>query len=113
MKKLTISWIGAGKMGLPVCKRLRASGHDVRVLARRPEQASQLAALGFATSATAADLIKDADIVFTCVSDDRALADVVLNGAFKSELPAAAMLIDMSTVAPAISAEVSAFLPAG
>ena len=26
-----IAWIGAGKMGLPVCRRLKDAGHDVRV----------------------------------------------------------------------------------
>jgi 3-hydroxyisobutyrate dehydrogenase-like beta-hydroxyacid dehydrogenase len=113
MKKLAISWIGAGKMGLPVCKRLKASGHHVRVLARRPERAAQLAALGFETAATAAELANNADLIFTCVSDDEALADVTLNDTFKSALPTAATLVDMSTVSPAISAQVAAFLPKG
>lgn len=108
---MKISWIGAGKMGLPVCKRLKNAGHDVRILARRPEAASQLAALGFATAPSVADLIAGADVIFTCVSDDKALAEVILNPAFKASLPPSATLIDMSTVSPKISAEVAAFLP--
>ncbi len=45
---MKIAWIGAGKMGLPICKRLKVAGHDVRILARRQEQAEILHALGFA-----------------------------------------------------------------
>jgi 3-hydroxyisobutyrate dehydrogenase-like beta-hydroxyacid dehydrogenase len=105
-----IAWIGAGKMGLPICKRLKAAGHDVRVLARRPEQATTLGEIGFAVAATVPDLIRDADIVFTAVSDDQALSDVVLNEAFKTALPASATFIDMSTVSPAISTKVAVHL---
>ena len=108
-----IAWIGAGKMGLPVCKRLKEAGHDVRVLARRPEQASRLAALGFSVSATAPELLKGADIVFTCVSDDQALSDVALNDRFKAALEDNVTLVDMSTVSPAVSAEIASFLPEG
>jgi 3-hydroxyisobutyrate dehydrogenase-like beta-hydroxyacid dehydrogenase len=105
-----IAWIGAGKMGLPICKRLKAAGHDVRVLARRPEQAKALGEFGFAVATTVPDLIHEADIVFTAVSDDQALSDVVLNDAFRTVLPASAVFIDMSTVSPAISAKIATHL---
>lgn len=107
---MRIAWIGAGKMGLPVCHRLKAHGHDVRVLARRPAQAEALRAAGFAVASDVPTLIREVDVVFTCVSDDAALADVVLNEGFSAAFPAAATLIDMSTVSPAISAAVSAHL---
>jgi 3-hydroxyisobutyrate dehydrogenase-like beta-hydroxyacid dehydrogenase len=105
-----IAWIGAGKMGLPICKRLKAAGHDVRILARRPEQAKILGELGFAVAASVPDLIAGADVVFTAVSDDQALNDVVLNSAFTSALSPSATYIDMSTVSPAISAKIAAHL---
>ena len=106
-----IAWIGAGKMGLPVCKRLKAAGHDVHVLARTPDRAKEFEALGLATASTVAALIKHAEVVFTCVSDDGALASVVMGDQFKQAIPRAATLIDMSTVSPAISAEIAADLP--
>jgi 3-hydroxyisobutyrate dehydrogenase-like beta-hydroxyacid dehydrogenase len=105
-----IAWIGAGKMGLPICKRLKAAGHDVRVLARRPEQAKALGELGVAISATVPELIAGANVVFTAVSDDQALDDVVLNRAFSSALSPSATYIDMSTVSPAISKKIAAHL---
>jgi 3-hydroxyisobutyrate dehydrogenase-like beta-hydroxyacid dehydrogenase len=112
-KPFKIAFIGAGKMGLPVCRRLKSAGHDVRVFARRPEQASQLQASGFAVSSAAPDLVGSADIIFTCVSDDKALADVVMNEAFRAAVAERALLIDLSTVSPGISAEVARFLPQG
>ena len=108
-----IAWIGAGKMGLPVCKRLKEAGHDVRVLARSPERDAALKTEGFATASTVSTLIKDADIIFTCVSDDKALADVLLSEGFGASAPRGATLIDMSTVSPTISAEVAGKLPTG
>jgi 3-hydroxyisobutyrate dehydrogenase-like beta-hydroxyacid dehydrogenase len=105
-----ISWIGAGKMGLPICKRLKAAGQDVRVLARRPEQAKALGEFGFAVATTVPDLIHEADIVFTTVSDDQALSDVVLNDTFRTAFSASATFIDMSTVSPAISAKIACHL---
>lgn len=106
-----IAWIGAGKMGLPICKRLQAAGHDVSILARRPAQAKTLADLGFAVSATVPELIAGADIVFTAVSDDQALSDVVLNSGFTAALSPSAAYIDMSTVSPAISGKIASHLP--
>lgn len=109
---MRIAWIGAGKMGLPVCHRLKSAGHDVRVLARRVEQGEALRRAGFVVASDVPSLIREVDVVFTCVSDDRALADVVLNDGFRAAFPAMATLIDMSTVSPAISVAVSAQLGA-
>ncbi len=110
MTQLDIAWIGAGKMGLPICQRLKAAGHAVRVLARRPEQAATLAEKGFATSGAIPDLIRNAGVVFTCVPDDKVLAEVMLNDAFTAALKPGAVVIDMSTVSPAISAKVASHL---
>ncbi len=50
-------------------------------------------------------VVRDVDIVFTAVSDDKALADVVLNNRF-----AAPFFIDMSTVSPEVSARIATHL---
>ena len=110
MSAMKIAWIGAGRMGLPICKRLKAAGHDVHVLARRPEQAKTLSDLGFANAANASDLISGADVVCTAVPDDKALGDVVFGKGFCAALAPSAMFIDLSTVSPAISKEIAAHL---
>ncbi len=109
--KYKIAWIGAGKMGLPICKRLKASGHEVTVLARGPERAKALASFGFACADSVTSTIRDADIVFISVTDDKALSDVVLNQAFAAALKPDTTVIDISTVSPAVSAEIASLLP--
>jgi 3-hydroxyisobutyrate dehydrogenase-like beta-hydroxyacid dehydrogenase len=111
MPTFKIAWIGAGKMGLPICKRLKAAGHDVRVLARRPEQSKILSDLGFAVAGSVPELIHGVDVVFTAVTDDKALGDVVLNQGFAANLSTSATYIDMSTVSPAVSENIAAHLP--
>ena len=106
-----IAWIGAGKMGLPICKRLKAAGHEVKVLARRPSQAEVLTANGFATADSVSETIRGANVVFASVTDDKALADVVLGSGFISALAPHAVFIDISTVSPAISAQIASQLP--
>lgn len=107
---MKISFIGAGKMGLPICRRLMAAGHDVTILVRRKEQTSSFEAEGFGTRNSVSDLIRDAEIIFTCVPDDRALQEVLASGVFNTS---ARTLIDMSTVSPAVSAAIAAQLPEG
>ena len=111
MTAFNIAWIGAGRMGLPICKRLKAAGHDVIALARRRDQAKNLDDLGFAVADSVPTLIRSADVIFTCVSDDFALGDVVLNGAFKAALPKFTTLVDMSTVSASISEKIAVHLP--
>jgi 3-hydroxyisobutyrate dehydrogenase-like beta-hydroxyacid dehydrogenase len=77
----------------------------------RTGRAQEFEALGLSSTATVAGLIQSADVVFTCVSDDAALAEVVMSDAFTTALPTTATLIDMSTVSPAISARIAAHLP--
>lgn len=107
---MKIAWIGAGKMGLPICKRLKAAGHDVHVLARRPEQAKAMSDMGFANAANVSDLVSGAGVVCTAVTDDKALRDVVLGNGFSTALSPSAIFIDFSTVSPSISQEIAANL---
>ncbi len=111
MASKKIAWIGAGKMGLPICRRLKAAGHAVTILARRPAQAELLSSLGFACANNTADIMQNADVVFSAVTDDKALAEVVLNSAFVVSLSPTAVFIDISTVSPAISAKIAAHIP--
>ena len=106
-----IAWIGAGKMGLPICQRLKAAGHDVMALARSPERSKTLSELGLAVADNVQDLIRSADIVFTAVTDDQALADIVLTKDFSAALHPSSVFIDMSTVSPLISEKIARHLP--
>lgn len=104
---MRIGWIGAGKMGLPICQRLKAMGHDIVVFARTETSAENLTAHGLLVARNLADLCNTAEIVFSSISDDTALLDI-LDGVVT--LKKGSTYIDISTVSPQASAQVAARL---
>ena len=66
-----IGWIGTGRMGAALVKRLLEAGHDVAVYNRTRSKAEALVELGATVVDSPADLA-DREIVFTMVggSDD-------------------------------------------
>jgi len=104
---MRIGWIGAGKMGLPICQRLKAAGHDVVVFARTETSAENLSAQGLLVARNLADLCNTAEIVFSSISDDTALLDI-LDGV--ATLKKGSTYIDISTVSPQASAQMAARL---
>ena len=106
--KQTIGWIGAGKMGLPICMRLQAAGYAVQVLARTAEAKTKLEAAGLITKSSITDVCRGANIVFSSISDDAALQEVVCNaGGVADSLPNGSTYIDISTVSPEASHHVA------
>jgi 3-hydroxyisobutyrate dehydrogenase-like beta-hydroxyacid dehydrogenase len=106
----TIGWIGAGKMGLPICHRMKDKGFKVRVLGRSAATRKSLADAGFMAHDSVPDLVANSDVIFTSVSDDAALDEVVHSavGHFKAN----ATLIDISTVSPQLSTKLAELLQA-
>lgn len=101
-----IGWIGAGRMGAALVRRLLDSGYDVAVYNRTRSKAEALAEHGATVVDRPADLA-DHDIVFTMVSASNDLAAVTSGegGLFTAE-HAPGVLIDSSTVSEEISAQV-------
>lgn len=106
---MRIGWIGAGKMGLPICQRLKAAGHDVVVFARNETSAESLSAQGLHVARTLAGLCNNAETVFSSISDDAALLDI-LDGV--ATLKKGSTYIDISTVSPQVSKHVAARMQA-
>ena len=105
---LKIGWIGAGKMGLPICLRLKAAGHHVQVLARSSQTNEKLEQIRLHPKTSVADVCKDADIVFSSVSDDMALCDIIFStSGLAASIPDGAIFIDISTVSPSASRKVA------
>ena len=104
----TIGWIGAGRMGFSMAKRLLEAGCDVSIYNRTRSKAEPLAALGGKLVSAPRDLA-DRDIVFTMVSasDDLIAVTCGENGVLKSET-SPRMLIDCSSVSEEASAKVRA-----
>ena len=106
--KLSIGWIGAGRMGYSMAKRLLDAGCDVSIYNRTRSKAEPLAEHGGRIVDTPKELC-DRDIVFTMVSASDDLVDVtfgpqgVLTGDTRPKL-----LVDCSSVSEEASADVRA-----
>ena len=106
MKQYTLGWIGAGRMGYPMARRLLDAGSDVTVYNRTRSKAEPLTESGGKIVDTPKDLA-DRDIVFTMVSTSDDLISVtfgdngLLTGADRPKL-----LIECSSISEEASAVV-------
>lgn len=102
---LRIGFVGLGKMGLPMARRILAAGHDVRALDSDP---ARLAALpGAASGSSLPELAAWAEVVVTSLPDDSALRAVALGPqGLLAHLAPGTVLVDTSTVSPSLSAEI-------
>jgi 3-hydroxyisobutyrate dehydrogenase-like beta-hydroxyacid dehydrogenase len=105
---MRIGWIGLGKMGAPMAARLLAAGHAMTVWNRSPAPAAALAARGATVAATPAGAAAGAEALFLMLADDAALAAVGLGpGGAVQALAPGALVVEMSTVSPEVSARLA------
>jgi len=104
---MRVGWIGTGRMGLAMARRLVAGGVDLAVWNRTPEKAAPLAELGATVVPSIAGL-RDRDVVFTMVSTAADLRQVLSgpDGLLAGSGPVPGLVVDCSTVAMADSAAV-------
>ncbi len=106
---MDIGWIGLGDMGQVIVPRLLEAGHRVRGWNRTMAKAEPLVALGMEVAESAADAARGAEFVFSVVTDSKAVRMVALGDAGIVEgLGSDAVYMDMSTIDPLVSREVSA-----
>jgi 3-hydroxyisobutyrate dehydrogenase len=102
----TIGWLGTGRMGSEMVRRLLTAGCDVAVYNRTRAKAEPLEKLGAKLASSAAEL-GGRDIVFATVASSEDLISVVLgSGGLMSQAAAPAVLVDCSTVSPDASQQV-------
>jgi 3-hydroxyisobutyrate dehydrogenase-like beta-hydroxyacid dehydrogenase len=101
----TIGWIGAGRMGAALIKRLLANGCDVSVYNRTKSKAEALGEFGAKVVDSPADLA-GCDIVFTMVAGPSDVIEVTLgdNGVLSRDDACPRIIIDSTTINPEASA---------
>jgi 3-hydroxyisobutyrate dehydrogenase-like beta-hydroxyacid dehydrogenase len=77
--RMRIGFLGLGTMGEPIANNLRKAGHDVTVWNRTPAKANHIVSKGGKLARTPRECASGKDLVFTCVSDEKAL-EAVLEG---------------------------------
>lgn len=106
---MRVGWVGVGRMGLPMARRLAAAGHEVAAFDIDPAGPARLAAGGARAAGSAAEAAAGAEAVFSSVPDDDALRAAALGAdGTLAALGPGAVHVDMSTVSPEASGEVAA-----
>jgi 3-hydroxyisobutyrate dehydrogenase len=107
-----LGWLGTGRMGVALVRRLLGAGCDVAVYNRTRAKAEPLAAAGATIAATSAEL-GAADIVFVTVGTSQDLMDALTGPAgLTSGGRAPAVVVDCSTVSAESSEQVRRALAA-
>jgi 3-hydroxyisobutyrate dehydrogenase len=106
---MKIGWIGAGRMGAAMARRLAVAGEDVTVWNRTRSKAEALAEAGCRVAETIADL-RGLDVVFTMVSTPADLVQVMTGEGGLLEDPGhvPGAVVDCSTVDDETSVRVRA-----
>ncbi|MBK6803859.1 MAG: NAD(P)-dependent oxidoreductase [Betaproteobacteria bacterium] len=95
---MNIGFVGLGRMGRPIARRLVAAGHDVVVFNRTPGRIDELVDAGARAADDVAAVCRGRSVVLTMLADDAALTDVALRpGGLRDSLSAGAIHVAMGT----------------
>jgi 3-hydroxyisobutyrate dehydrogenase-like beta-hydroxyacid dehydrogenase len=95
---VNIGFVGLGRMGRPIARRLIEAGHDVVVFNRTPGRIDELVDAGARAADDVAAVCRGRSVVLTMLADDAALTDVALRpGGLRDSLSAGAIHVAMGT----------------
>ena len=97
---MRLAFLGLGRMGVAMARRLERAGFDLTVYNRSPARTEEFAARGVRVAATARDAAARADVVLTMLTDGAAVEAVLLgdDGALAAGAPVPSILVEMSTI---------------
>lgn len=103
-ERLRVGWVGLGRMGAPMARRLLAAGHQLTVHNRSRGIVEELATAGARPANDPAEVTSASDVVFACLTDPPASESVFLGvRGLLGESRAGQIFVDHSTVSPALS----------
>jgi len=106
---LRVGFIGLGAMGLSMARNVLKAGFPLAIWARNPQSCAALREEGASWAGSPRDLAAASDVVITMVTNSPDVRDLVTRD--DGLLPGAApgtVIVDMSTIAPAVSREMAA-----
>jgi 3-hydroxyisobutyrate dehydrogenase len=103
-----LGFVGVGYMGQPIARRLLESGFKLTAYDRDRNKAEELIRYGGAVAKSVSELSSACNVVLSCLPSDRAVLDIYggPDSVFAHANPGS-VVIDMSTVFPETSQEVS------
>src|SRR5258708_6645846 len=107
-RKSKLGFVGIGYMGRPIARRLLESGFQVTAYDRERSKAQELVRYGASVAQSVSELAAGCDVILSCLPGDEAVLDLYRgpNGALANTRPGS-VIIDMSTVYPETSRELS------
>jgi len=107
-QRMSIGFIGLGRMGTPMVQNLLKAGYSLKVYDIIPEKITPLVALGAHMADSPADAVAGAEVVISMILDDAVLEKVALgaDGILAAARPGL-IYADMSTVSPMASQRVA------
>lgn len=102
-----LGFAGAGRMGLPMVRRLVAAGHEVRAVGRTPDRRTALTGEGAVAVGRVEDAAEEADAVLVCVFTDRQVREVCLDSGLLDTLPDGTALVVHTTANPRTLQEIA------
>ncbi|WP_345252505.1 NAD(P)-dependent oxidoreductase, partial [Pigmentiphaga soli] len=108
--KLKLGFVGVGVMGRPMARRLIEAGYDLTVFDVNPQAVAELTAIGAQGAASAKGVADVASIVFTSMPTVAVFKAVLAGAGNIVDGTAVKLVVDLSTVGSAATAEVAAAL---
>ncbi|RXJ80184.1 2-hydroxy-3-oxopropionate reductase [Arcobacter sp. F2176] len=108
---MKVGFIGLGIMGKPMAKNILKAGFDLVVTNRSKASVKELVALGASSAQSAKEVAQQVDVLITMLPNSPQVKEVVLgkNGVIDG-IKEGTVVIDMSSIAPLASQEISAQL---
>ena len=111
VKKPAIGWIGIGKMGAPMSRRVLAAGYPVSVFEPVAQNRATVVAEGASLATSIAQMAGACDIMVSTIPNDHVLRAIVFGeDGLGAHLKPGQIFVEMSTVSPGISTIVAAEL---
>jgi 3-hydroxyisobutyrate dehydrogenase-like beta-hydroxyacid dehydrogenase len=106
---MKVGFVGLGRMGQGMARRLLDAGHELKVFDQFAAQAAPLTAAGAHAAASIAELAADREVVVTMLVEDAAVSQVALGaGGLCETLPKGAIHLVMGTHGVAVVRQLEA-----
>jgi 2-hydroxy-3-oxopropionate reductase len=101
----TLAFLGIGLMGYPVAANLLKVGFKLRVWNRTRAKAERLESLGAMVCDTPVEAVQNVDAVITMLENGAVVTEVLFVSSAVDRCAKNTLIIDMSSIAPAIAAD--------
>ena len=103
-----VGFVGTGRMGAPMVRRLVDAGHEVRALGRTPDRCEAVRDLGAFAVTEPAAVAEGADAVIVCVFTDQQARQVCLESGLVAAMAPDAVLVIHTTGSPRTAETIAA-----